>query len=68
VAEKKPGGCTTAFAGPSYWFDLDRPGRVRVCAGGAFPLTVYGVTLAPKECREFVEDPNAPEGWVPVKE
>jgi hypothetical protein len=67
VAEEKPGGVTT-YAGPSFWFDGNRPGRVRVCAGGLHPLTVYGVTLAPRECREFVRDPNHPEGWGPVKE
>jgi hypothetical protein len=39
-----------------------------VCAGGLHPLTVYGVILAPRECREFIKDDEAPEGWVPVKE
>jgi hypothetical protein len=41
---------------------------VRVCAGGLRPFTVYGVTVAPRESREFVRDDNHPEGWAPVKE
>jgi hypothetical protein len=67
VAKEKPGGVTT-YGPPSFWFDLDRPERVRVCAGGLHPFTVYGVTLKPRECREFIKDDEAPEGWVPVKE
>jgi hypothetical protein len=67
VAKEKPGG-VTKYGPPSFWFDLDRPGRVRVCAGGLRPFTVYGVTLAARESRVFVRDDTHPEGWVPVKE
>jgi hypothetical protein len=60
-----PGGGKTTFSGPFYRSEDDD--HVRVHAG-ALPGVFWGVAMSARERREFVRDPNAPEGWAPVKE
>jgi hypothetical protein len=62
-----PGGGKTTFSGPSFWYVSGTEDRVRVHAG-ALPGVFWGVAMSGRERREFVRDPNSPEGWVPVKE
>jgi hypothetical protein len=63
-AAATPGGGKTTFSGPFFRSEDEDHVRVR---SGLVSLLCYGVVVGPGESRGFVRDPNAPEGWVPVK-